>query len=298
MPSNDMDTNIRTTTTTTNDDDDDDSETRSLTDSIRQHVVDGNLRYHAYHQGTYAFPNDETEQSRFHGMDLSPIQPDWVPENVEFFVDDFEDDRGWGYAADSFDYIHVRHTTHSIKNRPQLWKRIYEHLKPGGYVEVQEFQYVASCDDASCDGPYAWRDFLRYLEAGLGALGSDLNGIRHVEPELLAAGFGDVSSRDVRCPLGPWPEGRRARERGRALRDAMSLGLVGLARRPLRDGLGWSAVQIEMFLVDVRKDLVREAEDGRPLFHSYFPFRVVFARKPVPGEAGVGSPVGGCAFGG
>lgn len=39
-------------------------ETRSLTDSIRQHIVDGGLRYHAYHAGQYAFPNDETEQYR------------------------------------------------------------------------------------------------------------------------------------------------------------------------------------------------------------------------------------------
>ena len=39
-------------------------ETRSLTSSIREHIVDGGLRYHAYHAGQYAFPNDETEQYR------------------------------------------------------------------------------------------------------------------------------------------------------------------------------------------------------------------------------------------
>lgn len=60
-------------------------------------------------------------------MDLSPIQPDWVPENVEFFVDDIEHQNGWAYAENSFDYIHIRHTIHSIKDRPQMWKRIYEY---------------------------------------------------------------------------------------------------------------------------------------------------------------------------
>lgn len=44
--------------------DNEDDDTRSLTDSIRQHIVDGGLRYHAYHAGQYAFPNDETEQYR------------------------------------------------------------------------------------------------------------------------------------------------------------------------------------------------------------------------------------------
>lgn len=39
-------------------------DTRSLTESIRQHIVEGGLRYHAYHQGMYAFPNDDNEQYR------------------------------------------------------------------------------------------------------------------------------------------------------------------------------------------------------------------------------------------
>lgn len=39
-------------------------DTQSLTSSIRQHIVEGGLRYHAYHAGQYAFPNDESEQHR------------------------------------------------------------------------------------------------------------------------------------------------------------------------------------------------------------------------------------------
>ncbi|KAM4062786.1 methyltransferase [Hirsutella rhossiliensis] len=309
-----------------------DQDTYSLTDSIRQHVVDGHLRYHAYHAGMYNFPNDETEQyrddlkhsltihlcdgnyfyapcherlergahvldlgtgtgkwcmemadfypkSRFHGMDLSPIQPDWVPENVEFFVDDIEHENGWTYAENSFDYIHVRHTIHSIKDRPQMWKRIYHHLKPGGYVEVQEFHYVSACDDGSCDGPYAWRDFLKYLEAGLAALGSQLNSVQYAEDELLAAGFTDLRYQDLKCPVGPWPKKLRLQECGHILRDVIMWGLVGLSKRPFRDGLGWTDLQIEMFLVNVRKDLSRQV-GSLPRFHSYFPFRSISGRKP------------------
>ncbi|KJZ78577.1 hypothetical protein HIM_01968 [Hirsutella minnesotensis 3608] len=310
-----------------------DDDSHSLTDSVRQHVVDGHLRYHAYHAGMYAFPNDETEQycdnlkhsliihlcegryfyapcrevfqkgaqildlgtgtgkwcmemadcypnSRFHGMDLSPIQPDWVPENVEFFVDDIEHVNGWTYPDDTFDYIHIRHTLHSIKDRPELWKRVYDHLKPGGYVEVQEFQYVPACDDTSCDGPYAWRDFLRYLEAGLEGLGSQLNSIQSAEDELRAAGFKQLRCQNLKCPVGPWAKKPKLRECGRLLREAIMWGLVGLSRRPFRDGLGWTPVQIEMFLVDVRKDMARES-NGIPKFHSYFPFRSIYGRKPV-----------------
>ena len=36
----------------------------SMTSSVRDHVYEGGLRYHAYRAGRYAFPNDETEQNR------------------------------------------------------------------------------------------------------------------------------------------------------------------------------------------------------------------------------------------
>ncbi|TWU76057.1 hypothetical protein ED733_007412 [Metarhizium rileyi] len=309
-----------------------DDDTRSLTSSIRQHIVDGGLRYHAYHAGQYAFPNDENEQYRdnlkhiltlhlcegmyffapiqellqrgahvldlgtgtgswcvemgdlypkstFDGTDLSPIQPDWVPENVSFMVDDIEHVAGWTYGQNELDYIHVRHLIHSIKDRKEMWNRIYSHLKPGGYVEVQEFKYAAACDDNSCDGPYAWRDFLTYLADGLEALGSDLNGIQHVEGELLEAGFEELHYQDLKCPLGPWARRLRLQECGHLLRDVVMCGLEGLSRRPFRDGLRWTPIQIQMFLVDVRKD-VNRVENGVPSFHSYFPFRSIYARKP------------------
>jgi hypothetical protein len=58
------------------------------------------------------------------GVDLSPIQPNWVPPNLKFVVDDIED--VWLYPREHFDYIHIRHTTHSIKNRPLLLQRAYK----------------------------------------------------------------------------------------------------------------------------------------------------------------------------
>lgn len=36
----------------------------SMTSSIQQHVYEGGLRYHAFRDGKYAFPNDDVEQNR------------------------------------------------------------------------------------------------------------------------------------------------------------------------------------------------------------------------------------------
>lgn len=63
-------------------------------------------------------------------MDLSPIQPDWVPDNVMFVVDDIEHEAGWTYPEDHFDFIHIRHTLHSIQDRKEMWNRIYKYITP------------------------------------------------------------------------------------------------------------------------------------------------------------------------
>jgi cyclopropane fatty-acyl-phospholipid synthase-like methyltransferase len=40
------------------------------------------------------------------GVDLSPIQPEWVPTNVKFEIDDIEDN--WTWPPDHFDVIYSR----------------------------------------------------------------------------------------------------------------------------------------------------------------------------------------------
>ncbi|CAH0052989.1 unnamed protein product [Clonostachys solani] len=315
----------------------DDDDTRSLSESIRGHIVRGGLRYHAYHAGKYAFPNDETEQyrddlkhtltlhlcddraffapvgnilesgaevldlgtgtgkwcmeladiyteSEFHGMDLSPIQPDWVPDNVMFVVDDIEHEAGWTYPENHFDFIHIRHTLHSIQDRKELWNRIYRHLKPGGWFEIQEFHYTAACDDDSCDGPFAFRDFLGFLGDGMAALGSDLHGILKSENEISEAGFQNVQTKSLKCPVLPWAKTGKKSVCGHMLRESILWGLKGLARRPFGEGLGWTSIQIEMFLVDVRRSMTEvDPANGLPRFHTYWPFHIIYGQKPMDG---------------
>lgn len=50
---------------------------------------------------------DEFPDAEVIGTDLSPIQPNSVPPNLRFYVDDVESD--WGYRSDeAFDFIHGR----------------------------------------------------------------------------------------------------------------------------------------------------------------------------------------------
>ncbi|KAM0403561.1 hypothetical protein ACHAQC_001177 [Fusarium culmorum] len=56
------------------------------------------------------------------GLDLSPIQPSWVPPNVKFMVDDIEDE--W-LNGDGFDFVHLRNMIPILKSPVTLLKQIY-----------------------------------------------------------------------------------------------------------------------------------------------------------------------------
>ncbi|KAK3401873.1 S-adenosyl-L-methionine-dependent methyltransferase [Sordaria brevicollis] len=302
----------------------------SITESIRGHVYENGLRYHAYHAGKYAYPNDETEQCRedikhtmstmlldgqyflapveealeeggevldlgtgiglwpmqvaekypdavITGIDLSPIQPSFVPENVHFIVDDMEDE--WVDPENKYDYIHLRFALHTLKDRKTLMKRALRHLKPGGYFEIQEID----CSNTKCDDytltpetPYPVRDYLKYLDAGLRAMGADLSAIQHTAKEMREAGFEDVTEINKKLPLGLWPEDKKLRLCGLFWRTAVLDGLKGLCTRPFQ-AIGFTPEEIEVFLVGVRKAVM----DGS--FHTWCPFTTVYGRKPLDG---------------
>ncbi|KAI9788557.1 MAG: hypothetical protein M1816_006806 [Peltula sp. TS41687] len=70
------------------------------------------------------------------GTDLSPIQPDWVPSNVHFVVDDASEE-DWLYPPSSFDYIHTRYLLGSMEDFRDLIRKGFKYTKPGGWMESQ-----------------------------------------------------------------------------------------------------------------------------------------------------------------
>lgn len=71
------------------------------------------------------------------GLDLSPIQPEWVPPNVKFMVDDVESP--WLRPLNHFDYIHGRHTVMAIRDWPKLMRRVYEYANSPSWVGPRQY---------------------------------------------------------------------------------------------------------------------------------------------------------------
>jgi len=67
---------------------------------------------------------DEYPSTTVLGTDLSPIQPDLVPPNCRFEIDDARDE--WTYPPDYFDLIHIRSLFGSIDDWATLYKQAYK----------------------------------------------------------------------------------------------------------------------------------------------------------------------------
>jgi SAM-dependent methyltransferase len=66
---------------------------------------------------------DEHPEAQVLGVDLSPIQPLFVPPNVKFEVDDVEEP--WTFAQ-NFDFIYSRILTGSFKDWPRFFEQSFE----------------------------------------------------------------------------------------------------------------------------------------------------------------------------
>jgi Methyltransferase domain len=135
---------------------------------------------------------DEHPSAFVIGIDLSPIQPNWIPPNCKFYVDDLESE--WIYRPDeAFDYIHGRSMSGCIGDWGLLWRRIYANLKPGGWVEVQEFEgWIYSADDSELErAPYV-KKWLELLDEASLKFGKKLNVAQEQKQHLIDTGFVNI----------------------------------------------------------------------------------------------------------
>jgi cyclopropane fatty-acyl-phospholipid synthase-like methyltransferase len=81
---------------------------------------------------------DEHPETAVIGVDLSPIQPVYVPPNLTFQVDDVEET--WTYPEE-FDFIYSRMMVGSLANVPRFIEQSFNNLSPGGYLEMVDLSY-------------------------------------------------------------------------------------------------------------------------------------------------------------
>lgn len=146
---------------------------------------------------------DKHASARITGVDIAATMPEWVPPNVEFEIEDVEED--WLFAKNSFDFIFGRELLMAIHDWPRLVKQAYDHLKPGGYLELQMTYPKTFCEDGSLDlETSAYAESARLLFECGRKMDVPWEASLEWKEQFSNAGFEAVKETILPIPIGRW----------------------------------------------------------------------------------------------
>ncbi|KAI1499756.1 S-adenosyl-L-methionine-dependent methyltransferase [Biscogniauxia marginata] len=214
----------------------------------------------------FAIKNPESEVT---GTDLSPIQPQYLPENCRFEIDDAEDE--WTFSK-PFDFVHGRALMSCFNDPGRVIRHAFEHLAPGGYIELQDALFPMNWigEPPTQSALYRWNE--RMLE-GVQRLGRSWSNVQHYGRYFAEAGFEGIVDRRYYWPTSPWAKGRHYKTVSLYFQEDMIAGLEAMSLKVLGI-LGMSPAQVREFVEEVKRDF-RDLN-----MHAYLTVSYIYARKP------------------
>jgi hypothetical protein len=141
---------------------------------------------------------------------------------------------------------------------------MHRNLTPGGYAELQDVDIMMQSDDNTLTQDHAlwkWGFFLAKAGQEHGTPFIETNRLKHIMTEI---GFVDVKETPFKWPSNHWPKEKRFKILGEwSNLNTVNL-LNGLSMALFTRCLGWTPEEVNVFLVDVRKDL------NNPKIHAYW----------------------------
>ena len=183
--------------------------------------------------------------------DIATFQPDSVPPNVYFEVDDARE--GWTHSK-SFDLIHIRGLKGAFSDWVFVYTEARQHLREGGSLEVADFSEIKN-PDASPDS------YLSIYNAACSSAAEKAGtpfGLDHMKKTLFdAAGLSIIRSRIFEVPLGTWsPDARKHTIGKMALISALE-GLEASSMRLLTTHLDWKEEDVRDLCAKVTDELMK-----------------------------------------
>ncbi|KAL6408887.1 hypothetical protein AUP68_07835 [Ilyonectria robusta] len=217
---------------------------------------------------------DEYPNAKVVGTDISPIQPSWVPANLEFQIDDCTQE--WTFEEESLNYVHIRFLVGSVVDWPALFKQAYRCLKPGGYIESYEGSPNIGSDDGTVTKTSAMGQWGEIFVEGGRKLGRSFSLLEDEEQRkgIEAAGFVDIEESNFKVPIGTWSKDPVLKEAGQYFQAAILQDIEGTLLF-VAHLLGWSKEEIGVFGAHYRREIRSKS------IHAYFKQKVVWARKPL-----------------
>jgi ubiquinone/menaquinone biosynthesis C-methylase UbiE len=152
-----------------------------------------------------------------------------------------------------FDFIHMRAMMSCFKDPRSIIAKAYAALEPGGYLEMLDAVFPLQCHDDTLEGTAldTWAKACVQAAANMGRPWTNVPYYRQWMEEL---GFEDVKEKKFEVATSTWPKGVKQKELA-LWWQADLLQVLGATIRVLTKGLGYDPAEVELLLVDVRKDV-------------------------------------------
>ncbi|KAL0775838.1 hypothetical protein CaCOL14_007125 [Colletotrichum acutatum] len=214
---------------------------------------------------------DEHPEAEVLGIDLSPAQPEFVPPNVRFEIDDLEEP--WTYSR-PFDYIHSRMITSCVKDWKAYFQQSFDHLNPGGYLEIHEIDVEPNSDDGTLKSDSALMKSLRLWQEAAAIFERPFEDIQSLAGIMADVGFEDVHLERYKWPTNTWPKDRNYKELGAWTYENLAVNWEGFIMAPLTRAHNWTKEEVMLLAMEARKDLSDRS------IHAYFTIWAIHGRKP------------------
>lgn len=203
------------------------------------------------------------------GIDLSPIQSTYVPENCHFYVDDAESD----WTGGPYDFIHGRALMGAFRDWPRFYQQVYENLVPGGQLEMQELDAWIHCQRPGVTPPWiqGWNEG---LNAAFAKRGQGLNVAANHAQWMLDAGFVDVNDEVHHVPIGTWARDPRLKELGRYHLAGSMESVDSYSLSAMTEIMGQTPEETQIMIEMIKSEF-------RQGLHLYGKYHFITARKPL-----------------
>ncbi|KAL9089236.1 MAG: hypothetical protein Q9165_005804 [Trypethelium subeluteriae] len=192
---------------------------------------------------------------------IDMADPIRIPPNLRFRIN-FDYEGHWAMGQDSWDLIHVRMACGSVSSWPELYQKIFLHLKPGdGYMEQVEIDLQPRCDDGTLlEGALKqWYDCLKDATA---RISRPIEYQHNTRQMLQAAGFIDINETVIRAPYNSWPADPHQKEIGRWYNLGLTEGLEALSLAPFTRVYQWPVPSVGRIVEDAKRQIVSKKQHG------------------------------------
>ena len=204
------------------------------------------------------------------GTDLSAIQPWYVPPNVEFQIDDLNDE--WTFKHQR-DFIFCRYLVGSRLDYPKLYRQVEANLVPGGWCEALDFDLVYRSQDGTLTEDHRMHQWISLFGKTCIDRGVDPSPGVSLKKWMDDAGLINVAGKCYICPLGPWAKDPRLKQLGAYNLLQTLEGMEGFSLPIFTRYLGWTAEEVQILLAEVRQEL------RDPRIHAYLNIYAAWGQK-------------------